>query len=499
MPDKVIENLITKLTFEWDKDTIDKFDKAIDQVEKSLLTIVAAATTVATGIFLFTKKVAESNDEIGKFAKIIGVDIAALQEFGYVAELNGGSIDSMNSSLANVSKLASEAARGIGAGAEVFGIMGISVTDVAGKVKAADALMLDIADSIAKLGSQAEKLEFAQKLGIGEDLILSLQQGSEAIKQQRKEAQELGFAIDRDAATAAADFNDELLRARKIVLGVSNAIGTRLMKQITPMIKIFVEWFKINKAIIQQNLTKFLDNMVTTIRGVFGVVSRLWVMVDKLAQGIGGWENAAISLTAVLLALNATALILPALVLAGGVAILLLIEDIQKYAEGGESALGELGKEFGLIELALRGVIFLANKFQEGLKFTMEFDTSDFESLLLGVELLFADFLDAIASGFTATINGAIDLLNKIPGIDIGNVESSFSAADIITQSLGSDATPVSAGSTSNSRSTTTTNNNTFTVNVQEGTKENVEAAFDSMLQKTFGSAKKNLSSNVEN
>ncbi|GAH94243.1 unnamed protein product, partial [marine sediment metagenome] len=82
---------------------------------------------------------------------------------------------------------------------EVFGLLGISATDATGKIKNADDLLLDVADSISVLGTQAEKLEFANKLGIGPDLLLSLQQGSKAIEEQRKEARELGFVIDKNA------------------------------------------------------------------------------------------------------------------------------------------------------------------------------------------------------------------------------------------------------------------------------------------------------------
>ena len=103
MADTVIENLITKLSFEFDEDKLEEFQDGVEKAAKGLVAVVAAATAAATAIFAFTKSMADSNDELGKFAQRVGIDVQALQELGFVAELNGGSIDSMNNSLAAVS------------------------------------------------------------------------------------------------------------------------------------------------------------------------------------------------------------------------------------------------------------------------------------------------------------------------------------------------------------------------------------------------------------
>ncbi len=236
----IIESLITQLGFEFDDDDIKAFNDGVENAAKGLLAVTAAAGVAAVAIFGFTKSVAGANDETGKLSERIGVDLDAMQELGFVAELNGGSIDSMNSSLENVSKIASEAARGVGAGVEVFGLLGLSATDAEGKVKKADTMLLEISDSVSALGTQAEKLELTQKLGIGGDLLLAIQDGSDAMMRQREEARKLGFAIDKDAAGAAANFNDEMLRMQKIIQGVASSIGTKLMKVITTITKVFI-------------------------------------------------------------------------------------------------------------------------------------------------------------------------------------------------------------------------------------------------------------------
>lgn len=420
MADTVIENLITKLSFEFDEDKLEKFDGFVKSAVKGLTALVGVATGTAVAIFAFTKKIAESNDELGKFAERTGIDIKALQELGYVAELNGGSIDSMNSSLENLSRIASESARGIGAGVEVFGMLGVSVTDAKGKIKDADNLLDSVSDAISGLGSQAEKLEFAQKLGIGGDLLLAIQQGSKAIREQRKEARELGFIIDKDAAASAEIFNDQLLRMQKVIAGVASTIGTKLMKQFSPIIGKFLSWFKVNKAIIQQNLTAFLDKAVITIRGIFNVLSRVVSMVTSLINAMGGLKNTIIAVTGVLLAMNATALLMPILIIAASASILLMLEDIIIYAEGGESAIGKLVEKNLMLKNILDGILQLLGMIVDG--WTLIFTKGD--EALEGLIMMLKDVGRSITDFFLNPLNKALDLVKKIPTFGLFGEES---------------------------------------------------------------------------
>ena len=309
MADEVIENLITKLSFKYDDKKLKKFDNFLKDATKGLLKVVAGATAAATGIFLFTKSIAQANDELLGLSKTIGIDIETLQELGYVAELNKGSVDSMNGSLANLAKISSEAARGVGAGVETFGMLGISVTNANGVIKDTDELLLEVSDAISRLNTQSEKLEFAQKLGISDDLLVTIQQGSEAIRRQRREARELGLIFSDDAAQAAGDFNDSLLRLTSIMKGMRNLIATKFMKYFTPLIETFVEWRKQNGKLIKQKLDVFLDKLIFGIKSFFAVGARVIGMVSSLARVMGGWKNTIIAVTGLLVAMNASALL----------------------------------------------------------------------------------------------------------------------------------------------------------------------------------------------
>lgn len=539
MADTVIENLITKLSFDFDEEKMEAFNQGIEDAAKGLTAIVAGAIAAATAIFAFTKKVAESNDQLGKFARSIGVDVEALQELGFVAELNGSSIDSMNNSLKNLSRIASEAARGIGAGVEAFGILGLSVTNANGRIKNADDLILDVADAISKLNTQAEKIELMQKLGISDDLLLSIQKGSEEIKRIREEARELGFVIDKDAAEAAADFNDELLRVKKSIQGVASAIATRLMKQFTPMIKMWVEWFKINKEMLQQNISLFLDKVMKAIRGVFNVARRVVSIITSLVDAMGGWKNAIVAVTGLLIAMNASALLMPILAVAAGAGILLILEDIITFAKGGDSAIGELADkfpvldkllrgtlqvlgmiragwvliftqgddafegmmmmiqdlrdEFKLLDLAITGILDLFNMIVEGWRLIF----TEGDQALEGLILLIKDVGNAISEFIMTPISGAVSLLNKIPGVEIGGVANTLVRTQTERGRAERFGLPSRSGRSFNTTNNTT-NNPHVNININGGNTEEVKRVVTDVLNEQYSGAQTNLESQVE-
>lgn len=505
MATKVIENLITQLGFEFDDEAVKAFNDGVENAAKGLLAVVAGAGAAAAGIFVFTKSVAEANDATGKLSKRIGVDLDAMQELGYVAELNGGSIDSMNSSLENLSKISSEAARGVGAGVEVFGLLGLSATDAEGKVKSADNLILELSDSVASLGTQAEKLELTQKLGIGSDLLLSLQDGSAAMLAQREEARKLGFAIDKDAAGAAANFNDEMLRVKKIVQGVASTIGTKLMKMLTPMTKIFVEWFKINRALIQQGLEKFFEILMKVISGVMNVSIRAYNIINTLVQAFGGWENAIKLATAALVFLNATALFIPLILLAAGAAILLLIEDLQKFANGGDSWIGSLLEDFPLLTESLKILLSWIGKIAEGWKLLF---SDELGEAVEGFGMMISDIIswlgglgDAIKTlgvellnKLISPLNKGIDLLNKIPGVNIGS-------ASPIGDSESTNPVPIASAGQQNTNTNKTVNNSSspnIEISINGGNTSDVKRAVTEVLNEQYTGATTNLQSEVE-
>lgn len=521
MADTIIENLITRFGFEFDQKTLDKINGQIENTVKTIKRMAIAVTAVGVGVAFFAKKIAEANDELGKLSRRTGIDIKALQELGFVAELNGASIDSMNSALENLSRLSSEAARGIGAGVEVFGLLGISVIDAKNKIKTADDLLLEVSDSIAQLNTQAERLELAGKLGIDPSLLLTIQQGSKAIKQQRKEAEELGFIIDEKAAKAAEKFNDEFLRVRKIISGVSNAIGQQLMKQLIPMMRFFINWFKINKSIIKQNISSILIKITKAFQVFFNIGIRVFNVVLKLIDIFGGLENSLIAAGSALLLLNAKALIFPTILAAIGIALFLLIEDLQKFTSEGESAFGEFEKRLDRIKWLGRRENFWKDFFANpekvlseawrDIKFIFKAEWFSIEEAIFQSVIRITRFFEtAWEKSLKFVKDLASDILNFIPKLDekteavlaggAGVAQKPiFGGESLIGQGIDKGAnifsSPTPTNTTNNNRNI---DNRTVNISVNGGNPAEVREILENVLMDKFAAAKRNLSSNID-
>jgi len=352
-----VAELVGILNFEFDDTELINFEEGIKTATKSLAVIGTAIAGAGVATFAFVQSVAGANDELGKTSELLGISTEDLQGWQHAAELGGGSAESMTSSLENLSKIASEAARGVGGGVEVFGMLGLSATDANGKIKSSTVLMEEVADKMSQLSTQGQKLEFASKLGISADSIIALQQGSEALRKQRNEAIELGFALDKNATKSAADFNDEFLRVSKIITGVSSAVATGLMPEITAMISAFKDWFIANKDVIKQNIQGFLDGLITTFKAMFDIVKRVANVLNAMTQAVGGWKNALVGLGVILTAINIKILLLPILMTALAVAVFLAIEDIVTYFQGGESAIGDFIDQFPILSSVIVSMV----------------------------------------------------------------------------------------------------------------------------------------------
>ena len=471
----VIDSLVAKLSFDFDDKALEEFNNGMEQAGKAVAVIAAGAAAAGAAIFAFTSKIAEQNDKIGKMAQRVGLAAQTINELGFVAQLNGGSIDSMNSSIENLSKTASEAARGLGAGVEVFGLLGISATDANGQIKQTDELLLDVADAVSQLGSQSEKLELLNKLGIDASLLLTLEQGSAAIRKQRDRVKELGFVLDKDATEAAARFNDSMLDVTTIIDGITSAIGTKLMKQINPMIDAFVKWFIANKEIIKQNLNVFFEKLTKAITAIFNIGRRVVNVIDAIVQAFGGWANSIGIVSAALLALNIKILLIPALILAAGAAIFLLIEDLVAFANGADSQLGALAEKFPIIGKAAEGLIDIFKMVREGWRLVFEDGEKALEGLLIVAERIGQSITDFIMTPINALSGG------------FESVMATYINA-ITPQAL----TPTGGSNT------TDNSNRNITVNIDGGDPESVKQAVSEALGTELQATESNLGTKVE-
>lgn len=337
----ILDELLVALGFDYDPKEMKQFKDDIAKTNKLIGTMVRAAAAGAAAITGMTIASTRASDEQGKLGDEIGETVENISALQFAQQRAGGSADAMASSLRDLAIRASEAARGAGSGVEAFGILGISVTDLQGKLRPVSELMLEVSQRFQGL-SRAKQIELADKLGLRGSIRL-LQQGPKAIRELTEEARALGETTEQDAAISE-EFQDSLVDFWTIVKQVSRVLSREFAPILNSLLDSFTEWWKVNRQLIESKIPEWIDKLtmafklLTLATGAF-LALKLGTHLITLISLLRG-------LTLATLAANATAIALPVLIAGAITAIAALAEDAKTFFEGGDSFLGDMIEKF---------------------------------------------------------------------------------------------------------------------------------------------------------
>lgn len=243
--------------------------KGFDSAVKGLFSLRTAAVTAAgaAGLFLLTKRVMATADEIGKTADKLGIGTEALQEYRHAADMAGLAQSTFDMALQRFTRRASEAANGTGEAKAALAELGIQLRDSNGNMRSSEDLLADVADAFTRVKSPADRLRLAFKLfdSEGAGMVNMLRNGSKGLNDMRQEARDLGLVLSDQIVRDAERFSDQMSRletmlqaglARNlsslipVITGIANAFIAAL-----PHVKNFFdilqrnEVFKANRAV----------------------------------------------------------------------------------------------------------------------------------------------------------------------------------------------------------------------------------------------------------
>lgn len=408
-----IDELLVGLGFDYDpkelKSFKDDIGKTVDIVQKLTVAVVAGATAV-TALVISSAK---ASDAQGKLAEEVGLTVSEVDALQFANERAGGSVDGMSNSLQQLSIRAGEASRGVGSGIEAFGILGISATDFNGRVKDTNDLLLEVSTRFQGL-DESRQIELADKLGI-KDSIRLLQQGPAAIRALINESKLLGETTAEDAAIGR-DLQDSLTSLWKIAMQLARVFTRTLGPIITGVTEGFIEWWKANRAIVEQNIPQWIERF-TRVFKLLGLAVAVFIAA-RLGSHLFALIGILRSVTVATLAMNSAALLIPILIGAAVVAFAALVEDARVFFEGGESVFGDLVDEFSEWEpviVAVAAAFFAVNK--------------AIDLAIDGISMLIQ-----LVKSFS--LEGLSDVISNIPGFITHLVDSS-GAGGLISNAVG--------------------------------------------------------------
>lgn len=167
-------------------------------------------------------------DELDATATKIGVTAEALQSLRFAAQDADIDASTFDSSLKSLNATLGALQSGIGDAKirKAFEALGVPQEQIANMRDASELLPI-LADRIGKVGSQAEQVQIAKKLGV-EDLLPLLQRGRGGIADLEAQFKSLGLQLSNETVTRLADLSREVEIADQRMSLASNTIGGAL-------------------------------------------------------------------------------------------------------------------------------------------------------------------------------------------------------------------------------------------------------------------------------
>ena len=430
----VLREVFTRLGLDVDEAAFGVADAAIGGLQKGMLALGATFGAAIAGLAGVVKSTAAAGDHFDDASKAAGVSSTALQELSYAAKFAGLSSDEVGLALQHLGRNAAGAAGGSGEAAGAFTRLGIALKGADGKLRGADVLMGELAARFADMPDGAEKTALAMQLfgRSGARLIPVLNGGQESLAALAAEARSLGVILDEEAVARSAEFEDTVDRLGSALTGLKYTIGAPLLKPLAEAAQGVVTWVAANREWLASGITTAVQGLAAVIRGLGRVLAPVLAVLRKVASSttlltaaftalalvaavqlggaIRGLLLALPSLSTLLTGASAGTWGLVRAQLAGAATALawlapigllvLLLEDLATWAEGGESLFGDLMKKLnpkegeGFLPKFLRGLFDL----EQGLPQLLAWLKEAFGDLVVGLADWVADVFGATLS-----------------------------------------------------------------------------------------------------
>lgn len=334
----VVNELVTKFSFTGDLAPQREFNENLKLSLGLLAGVGAAIVGAAGGVFAFVASTTQAADALTDMNAETGISVESIQELGFAAEMSGSSAEAMTASLAGLSKVAGDAARGLGRGKKAFEELGISVKDASGDVKTADVLFNELRDSFDRLGTDmSTQKSIIASLGLDPSTLQLLNSSSEEVALLTQRARDLGI-VTTEQAEAAAAFQDSLGVAKFAVSALSQQIAINLAPSTQKITDGFTEFLVANKDLIKDGL-QYLGEVITSTAGFIGRMA-------PLVLALGAAFVVAQLATGGFAAIMGFVLSPVVLITAAIVALLLIVDDLLTALDGGQSVIADFFMEF---------------------------------------------------------------------------------------------------------------------------------------------------------
>lgn len=304
-----VRDLVVSLGLDVDAAAFTGAEKFMTALKSGATGVVAAVGAVGAALAAAAGYTANTADNVDELSQTLGVTTDELQRLGYAAGFSGLSMENVGQSMKFMAK------RG--------------VKDLRGE-------LLRLADQFEKMPNGGAKTGLAiKKLGRqGADLIPMLNEGRAKLEELFAEAP----VMDEATIRSGVELSDAFTRIQGAMKKFVFMVGAPLLKPLGQVATTLIKWFRTNEKLIGSRVTSFVEGFTTAVKAAAQMIGAVWTGLDALAYLLGGWGNVLRIATAGMIAFG-VATNLP---LAGLLGLLLVLEDIYVFFNGGKSVTGKL-------------------------------------------------------------------------------------------------------------------------------------------------------------
>ena len=260
----------------------------------------------ATAIGVLVTQTSEQIAEIEKLSKTTGMTADEYQRWDGVMKKYGYSMEQASGDLAALGEKAMDAAAGAGEGAELFGKLGVVVTDASGKLKSQEQIFNETITALQGMENATERNAIASALlsTTGEELAPILAMTNDELQKMKGNSN----VIPQDQIDKATQFKTQFDELKNKIGEAATQIATYFMPYMTDLLN----WCNDNFPSIQEHyeaLRTKIDEVISFVKSLSDWFREHKDILDIVAIALG-------TLTVAIIAFNANSILTTAAIYA---------------------------------------------------------------------------------------------------------------------------------------------------------------------------------------
>jgi len=369
MAEKItLTEFVTKFFFEGDESGILKFNAALQSLQTVAEGVIGAVQAVWDTLVGSTLELAASVNDVVKQSRILGLSVPVYQALAMSLQEAGASAEDLESAIGPLTEKIA-ALRSKGEGADVFAaVLGKDPRGRLQNIRSIEEVLPLLADGFSQIQDPIRQAALASELmgDAGMKLLPTLRNGGQALQQLYARVQAQG-GISEELAASSEALQSNLSRVGLRLEGLRLIIGAETIPALSELLGAVAEGVTAFRELFGPQIRAGASLLAMGFRTLAVVGRSVTSTLQESARAAAGLKTAMLFVTsaAALMAMSAIPALYatakaavitgiqfarawivaaaPLLALAALVTgIILIVEDLVRYVQGGESAFGRL-------------------------------------------------------------------------------------------------------------------------------------------------------------